>query len=833
MMLLGLSGAGAGLYNVIKNPSEPSDAGEDNRPPSRRKRSRGDQKENEIPEKKLPDSKKKGTPPPDWGGRGEELPFQTPKPEEGRLPRGDARPLPEGLPSLEDWTSEEEPQESSTRSKRRRNRKIEEEPESLAEVPLGDYGSGQNESPSEEKRNSGKPRGDSPEISFPADDIISKNSKYSFHRRPLLNAEALIEKNNFDEAIEIFQRTGDRIPDPEIKNKIQKNITDIEEFVEDLEAERAQQESLAAAEKPKGKPITDFGSAQKIPSGETGYEDFVTAMKQVAEVFADSIAKAIQYAQSPVPQSPNQQTSDQPTGSFPFPNPKDPIGQPSRTIPELPPQGNVGADFLHPLIYQFLKDSPPLPGYAGMDTKEEKQNYESLIKSLNQGLMSPPQSGMPMPFTGGGNAPGIVGPFYLPNPDQLKTDFTHLSGALNEAAEGAKNLADITSSFEKAKSEIKDKEISDLDLPEDTFFSDEWQNFRGLPLVDRRIGGERRKNADRRENKAGRKDRRSGVDRRKIDRFKEREEYLKNKALEKLEEAAKRAQTLAPPSLNDLLKPYFPPVPERLNLPDGRDLREREDKPREEIPKPEEWIEGDPDWFDKTTEALRKEVTLPDPVDPKAPTLDMPLIGLPDPIDPTKAKSETIIETDDPIQVELTARAQEESLKIGLPDPEEAFRDRVVKKEAEEEEPEFDEEPPEIELVDGELGEISEAKETPDEMANKIEEEPEKIIHGVLELKPPEADDAPFLTLTYDFGKIPHAFRLSKNYSIMEYSYYKYKPMLMKAQEFARRKMLKNALNYYRVIKSQNIPPELRKMINRNIRDITEFMEKFLMAKGG
>ncbi len=175
--------------------------------------------------------------------------------------------------------------------------------------------------------------------------------------------------------------------------------------------------------------------------------------------------------------------------------------------------------------------------------------------------------------------------------------------------------------------------------------------------------------------------------------------------------------------------------------------------------------------------------------------------------------------------VELLNRPLDESLRIGLPDADEVFRKRKADEE-EGKEPEdlYDKEPPEIEIVDGNLGEIAE-EESPnsaDEMSEKADEsEPEKIIHGVLELKPPEADDAPFLTLTYDFGKIPHAFRLSKNYSIMEYSYFKYKPMLMKAQEFARRKMLKNALNYYRVIKSQNIPPELRKMINRNIRDIT------------
>ncbi len=806
MMLLGLSGAGAGLYNVIKNPAPSDEEVNDGRPSARRRRNRDPQNSGTNDIRQEPQKKGK-TPPPEWGGRGEEVPFNTPKTDSGRMPRGDARPLPEGFPSLEEWVSGEEEPPKETKSSRRKNRKREEESPSLSNVPLGDFGEDQKEIPSRDQESDKKPRATSPDISYSADDIISKNSKYSFHRRPLLNAEALIDKNNLDEAIEIFQRTGDRIPDPEIKNKIQKNISDIEDFIVDRDSdEEAQNQKAKSDDRPGNKLEKDFPS----PLGGE-YDNFVSALKQVAEVFADSIANAIQYASSKKPDldlPQNNQT--EPSPNLPLPN--------LQKQKDLPPQGNVGADFLHPVIYQFLKNAPPLPGYAGLDSKEEKQNYESLIKSLNQGLMSPPETGVPSPGAGPG-LPGIVGPFYLPNPEQLKTDLSSFSDALHGATDSAKSLADIAAELEKAKGDLKNKEISDLDLPEDTFFSDEWQNFRGLPLVDRRIGGERRKSPDRRENKAGRKDRRSGVDRRKVDRFKEREEYLKNKALEKLEEAAKHAQALAPASLNDLLKPYFPPVPEKLNLPDGKDLQER-------LPqKPEE------NWYDKTTEDLRNELTLPDPVDPHTPIGDLPLIGLPDAIDPTRAKSETIIETDDPIQVELTARAQEEALKIGLPDPEEAYRDRVVKKE--DEEPDFDAEPPEIEIVDGELGEIAEAKDSPDEMAKKMEEEPEKIIHGVLELKPPEADDAPFLTLTYDFGKIPHAFRLSKNYSIMEYSYYKYKPMLMKAQEFARRKMLKNALNYYRVIKSQNIPPELRKMINRNIRDITEFMEKFLMAKGG
>lgn len=841
MMLLGLSGAGAGLYNVIKKPSEEEGEPE---PSSARRRRRGKDGKSEPSRDRKQDADPDKLPPPEWGGRGKELPFQTdPNEKGGRVPRGDARPLPQGLPSLEDWTSEDKEPKN-----KRRNQRSSEEPKSLADVPLGDLGDDTPPMPNPTGGGSGQkaPRQEKPELPFNADDIISKNSKYSFHRRPLLNAEALIEKNNFEEALEIFQRTGDRIPDEDIKGKIQKNISDLEDFITESESFKSEDSPLPSKKTQPNKEAGGSVSKDIGISSEKGYEDFVSAMKQVADVFADSISKAIQYAQSGQTQYPSTGAESQQTSALPQVEPASqspalpipPNAQNTSSAP-LPPQGAVGADFLHPLIYQFLKDAPPLPGYAGVDPKEEKQNYENLLKSLNQGLLSPPNTNAPMPQPGmGAGIPGIVGPFYLPNPNQLENDVQSLSEALGKAVDGANQLADIAKSLEIAKDEVKNKDISDLDLPEDTFFSDNWKEFRGLPLVDRRLGGERRKNTDRREAKAGRKDRRSGKDRRVSDKFKERENYLKEKALQKLEEAAKKAQTLKPPSLNDLLKPYFPPVPDRLNLPEGVDYRDKKEEiprdiPKEE-PKEEEWIEGDPEWFDKTSQALKRELGLPEPIDPNPPKLDAPLIGLPDPIDPTKAKSETIIETDEPIQVELMGRAEEERLKIGLPDPEESFRDRVVKPlEEDTEEPELDTEPPEIELIDGELGEISEAKDTPDEMANKIEEEPEKVIHGVLELKPPEADDAPFLTLTYDFGKIPHAFRLSKNYSIMEYSYYKYKPMLIKAQEFARRKMLKNALNYYRVIKSQNIPPELRKMINRNIRDITEFMEKFLMAKGG
>jgi len=120
--------------------------------------------------------------------------------------------------------------------------------------------------------------------------------------------------------------------------------------------------------------------------------------------------------------------------------------------------------------------------------------------------------------------------------------------------------------------------------------------------------------------------------------------------------------------------------------------------------------------------------------------------------------------------------------------------------------------------------------------SDEDEEEPEDTppvqeIHGIMELKTPEEEDTPFLTLTYDFTKIPHAYALSSDYSIFEFAYYKYKSMLVKAHKFIKRKHITKALNYYRVIRDQNIPDEFKKMIDRNIQDITEYLEKYLVSR--
>ncbi|MBM9546729.1 hypothetical protein JWG40_06855 [Leptospira sp. 201903074] len=865
MMLLGLSGAGADL-NEIAGSEGGARSSADLSPRQKRRQKQRQSEEVEQPQPRSKSQKKEKS---SSGGRGQELNFQT----DPKEPKSKPKPLSERLSDFDE--DEEDSGETSgensgkePKSGRGGRREKQKQPKSLSDLPLGDFGEEGSESSSGDR-----PRRETPDISFSADDIISKNSKYSFHRRPLLNAEALVEAEQVEEAIEIFERTGNRIPDQEIKEKIKKNIQDLEEFLEDNppsgkpgepgKDDKSKQDPLGK-EKPKKKdPKPGVGTKP-----EKDLTDLVGALKEVSELFAESIARAIQFAQSSPP--PNFPQSPQPfpqgAGSIPqqgssLPPPPlppnavetaTPAGKPIQPSPAQGPSPisgpqinqNVsgGNQLVHPIVYQFLQSSPQTPGFDPKVT----QNQDQLLQSLNQGLTT---GGLASGFPGAPMAPpgsGIVGPFYVP-PEMPGGPGMPASLGSPNAPGGPRQPIDL----QTLADQIAKKDVSELDLPEDTFFSNDWKQFKDLPLVDRRSGEERRKNADRRTNLAGRKDRRSGEDRRKKDRFQEREDFLKNQALKKIEKKARELEAKGEEaSLNDLLKPYFPDQPnlklpedwglEPINLPDPNDLR-RDEKEPPLHPQEQGRTGEEPNWFDSTTDALRKELELPDPIDPQTEKLISPKADLPAAKDPSQQKSETIIETDLPIQVELTNRPlTSEDLRIGLPDADEVFRDRKLKEEAggtgSGEGPALeDAEAPEIEIVDGNLGEIAE-EESPiplDEMAEKAtEDEPEKIIHGVLELKPPEADDAPFLTLTYDFGKIPHAFRLSKNYSIMEYSYYKYKPMLMKAQEFARRKMLKNALNYYRVIKSQNIPPELRKMINRNIRDITEFMEKFLMAKG-
>ncbi|MBN1532541.1 MAG: hypothetical protein JXA20_07760 [Spirochaetes bacterium] len=88
--------------------------------------------------------------------------------------------------------------------------------------------------------------------------------------------------------------------------------------------------------------------------------------------------------------------------------------------------------------------------------------------------------------------------------------------------------------------------------------------------------------------------------------------------------------------------------------------------------------------------------------------------------------------------------------------------------------------------------------------------------------------ELPILKVSYDFTKLPDDFSLSREKNIMEYSFYKYKPMLSKANEFISKRKVKDAINYYKVVMSQNIPPEFKAMIRKNISDLTDYLEKYL-----
>lgn len=90
--------------------------------------------------------------------------------------------------------------------------------------------------------------------------------------------------------------------------------------------------------------------------------------------------------------------------------------------------------------------------------------------------------------------------------------------------------------------------------------------------------------------------------------------------------------------------------------------------------------------------------------------------------------------------------------------------------------------------------------------------------------------ELPILRVSYDFSKLPDEFSLAREKNILEYSYYKYKPMLEKASEYLQKRKVKDAINYYKVVMAQNIPPEFKTMIRKNINDLTEYLEKFLSA---
>ncbi|WOT12668.1 hypothetical protein [Leptospira interrogans] len=627
------------------------------------------------------------------------------------------------------------------------------------------------------------------------DDIIRNNSKFANHRRPLINAEALVDKESYNGALEIYKRTKTRIPDEEIQNKIQENIDQIQDHLESDEDE------VYRPDRYDGPPI---------PLG-----DLVRAIKDISESLGDTIAKGFSNPIS-IPLSPWD------PGAIPGPPP----------TPEKFPPGPVSYQIVSPIPPEEHIPLPspgtPTPSGGAGSSGGGAGGVGTPTSSGGAGSSGGGAGGVGTPTSSGGAGSSGGGAGGVGTPTS--------SGGAGSSGGGAGGVGTPTSSGGAGGSgggagggvgtptpsggaggsgggtagtyPQSYSEPNAMDLPDDTFFSEEWEKFKDLPLVDRRTGENRRSGTERRAG-SKRKDRRQGEDRRKEDLFKLRDEYLKQKEEQKKrerEEAGFEAQdsadfdwTEAP--ARDELPPFLAPVLPKIEL-----IPIRLPDPQDKTIRPEEEETSQTPSSTSQSGEIRLEAPTTSETPEKIPTpLELPKIGLPDP--EYQKTGETTPE------IPHLAPASSDDSTVA-------------------------DETPEIEVLEGGLEPLGEDVEEDtgsggDESTGGPKEEEPRMIHGILELKPPEVDDAPFLTLTYDFDKIPHAFKLSKNYSIMEYSYYKYKPMLVKAQEFARRKMLKNALNYYRVIKSQNIPPELRKMINRNIKDITEFMEKYLMAKGG
>lgn len=90
--------------------------------------------------------------------------------------------------------------------------------------------------------------------------------------------------------------------------------------------------------------------------------------------------------------------------------------------------------------------------------------------------------------------------------------------------------------------------------------------------------------------------------------------------------------------------------------------------------------------------------------------------------------------------------------------------------------------------------------------------------------------ELPILKVSYDFSRLPDEFSLARDKNILEYSFYKYKGMLEKANDFIKKRKVRDAINYYKVVMGQNIPPEFKSMIRKNINDLTEYLEKYLTA---
>ncbi len=129
------------------------------------------------------------------------------------------------------------------------------------------------------------------------------------------------------------------------------------------------------------------------------------------------------------------------------------------------------------------------------------------------------------------------------------------------------------------------------------------------------------------------------------------------------------------------------------------------------------------------------------------------------------------------------------------------------------------------------IGEKKEGRDediTTSEEQDRQQREDESFYRKLLNTNRRKKKELPILKVSYDFTKLPDEVGLSREKNIIEYAFYKYKPMLEQANEFIKKRKVRDAINYYKVVMAQNIPPEFKAMIRKNLNDLTEYLGKYL-----
>ncbi len=177
-------------------------------------------------------------------------------------------------------------------------------------------------------------------------------------------------------------------------------------------------------------------------------------------------------------------------------------------------------------------------------------------------------------------------------------------------------------------------------------------------------------------------------------------------------------------------------------------------------------------------------------------------------------------EEEGPEEIEVLSQAQKEDEIDGLSDEdifEKILKDDLSKKKDES-----------FEIVGYQKDKKTADGDIMDKEQEEKEREEENFYRKFLRHGKRVRKELPILKVSYDFSKLPDEFSLSKDQNILQYSFYKYKPMLEKANELIKLRNVRDAINYYSVVKEQNIPPEFKVMLDKNIGELTEYIEKYL-----